>query len=39
MQSIPAPGRNLLTVKLLPPPSEFEAGSKLVVFDIVLNKG
>lgn len=39
LQSIPARGRDLLTVKLLPPPPELEAGSKLAVFDIVLSKG
>jgi protocatechuate 3,4-dioxygenase beta subunit len=39
LQSIPAPGRSRLTVKLLPPTPEFEADSNLAVFDIVLNTG
>jgi protocatechuate 3,4-dioxygenase, beta subunit len=39
LQSIPARGRSLITVKLLAPTPEFEAESKLAVFDIVLNKG
>jgi protocatechuate 3,4-dioxygenase, beta subunit len=39
LQSIPAPARSRLTVKLLPPTSEFEADSKLAVFDIVLSSG
>ena len=39
LQSIPAPGRSRLTVGLLAPTSDFEADSKLAVFDIVLNSG
>ena len=39
LQSIPAPGRSRLTVELLAPTSDFEADSKLAVFDIVLNSG
>jgi protocatechuate 3,4-dioxygenase beta subunit len=39
LQSIPARGRSLLTVKLLPPSSEFEQDSKLAIFDIVLSRG